>query len=114
MEGWTEIENKLKTFQDNFRKSYKCINKNIVIKEDTIKKHLAVQVLNYNNIISTIREYQSKLKQPHLLIATNIYWDVRDKLSNIYNKYNIDIQLPHNYNDNIKLDIVNITLLPPP
>ena len=66
--------------------------------------------MDFNKIFKIIAKYELQFVKEHKEIVTKIYWDLRDKLVKIFNRYNIKYELPHCFKIQIEFNIHSVLL----
>lgn len=107
---WELIEKVLNSEKESFKKAYKCINKNIYIRAETVRKHLGIIVSSLENIRDLINKHKSRFTEEHKRQSLDVYWTLRDQLVRILAKYSIDQKVPHSLEDTLQID-VNIVII---
>lgn len=92
---WEEISEKLSIEQENFSKSYKCLNKTAKVKQETLIKHLQILFEALEAIRSTINKYKDQFSPEHKQSCIDIFWQKRDKLVKILAHYDLESTIPH-------------------
>lgn len=106
MNKWSEIHKTLLIEKENFKKSFKCINKNIQIKQETVKKHLENLVLALESIRNLTYINFERVTKDHQKEALDIFWQLRDQLVKVLAKYNIQQEVSHSINEKISINII--------
>lgn len=73
MDNWELINKIISSEKENFRKSYKCINKNIYVRPETVRKHLNVIISSLESIREIICKYKEKFTTIHKNETLEIY-----------------------------------------
>ena len=107
---WQEIYDSIEVYKNSFNKAYKCVNKNIYIRPQTVRQHISTLIVDFNKISKIIAKYELQFVKEHKEIVTKIYWDLRDKLVKIFNRYNIKYELPHCFKIQIEFNIHSVLL----
>lgn len=105
MSKWELIERVLSVQKETFRKSYKCVNKNIFIKTETVRKHLKILISSLEGIREVVNNNFVKLTKEHQEQSQEVYWSLRDQLVRIFAKYNIRQQIPYTIEEPLKIDV---------
>lgn len=111
MEKWDLIQRIIFSEKDKFKKAYKCVNKNIYIRPETIRKHINSQVNALESIRDIVTKNFEKFTKEHKLETKELYWQLRDLLVKVLAKYNIKQHVPQDINEPIKIDL-NIIFIP--
>lgn len=109
---WELVRKVIETEKENFKRAYKCINKNTYIRTETVRKHLGVVISSLENIRNLVNTYKERFTDEHREQSFAAYWSLRDQLVRILSKYNIEQKIPHSIRESLAIDI-NI-LIPSP
>ena len=91
---WDEIINSLDPLQIKFKQSYKCLNVNRAIKEETLEKHTKILIETFNAIRATLHQQYNRYTTQHKEQAHELFLTLRDKLVKVFHKHNINIKVP--------------------
>lgn len=92
--SWEKILEQVSLHKTEFKKSYKCLNKNITISKETVQKHKTLLIENYNSIRLLIYNHFQYLTSEHKLLAKELFSNLRDSLIKIFSKHKIHIKIP--------------------
>lgn len=104
MDQWKITQKFIEVESDNIRRSYKCINQNRYIRQDTVKKHLDIITSSLENIREVIASTLPKFTTEHKKQALDQYFNLRDLLVKALAHYNINQEVPLNIEEQIKID----------
>lgn len=104
MDKWEQIRKTIYTEKENFKQAYKCINKNIYIKPETVRKHLVTLTGSLEIIREITYKNREKFTEEHKNEVLEVYWNLRDLLVRILDKYNINQKVPHSIEQQLKID----------
>lgn len=110
MDKWELIRRIIDTEKENFKRAYKCINKNTYVKPETVRKHLNTIINSLEIIREVIHRNNEKLTKEHRNIVLEIYWNLRDQLLKILDKYKINQPVSHSIDHPFQID-TNIILV---
>lgn len=105
MDQWDVINRLIITEKDIIGRSYKCINQNRHITQETVKKHLGIIISSLGNIREVISSNLSKFTNEHREKALGEYWGLRDLLVKALARYNINQNVPHNIDEKLAIDL---------
>jgi len=91
---WSEIAIRIDEFRFRFDKSYKCINRDAVIKSETLKNHIEILVGEYNNIVTLVNKYANRLTSEHNNKCLRVIKSLNTRLNNIRKRRHILIDVP--------------------
>lgn len=96
MVEWNDIlEVELKTHIEEFNRIYKCLNKQLLPKQETVDNHIKNIVAEFNNIQTIIHEsYSTFLSKDEQQIANTFFSSYRDKLIRIFARVGSRIKVP--------------------
>lgn len=109
MDKWDLIEKLILSEKKNFKRAYKCINKNVYVRPETVRKHLNTIINSLEIIREVAYKNREKFTVEHKNEVYEIYWHLRDQLVNVLDKYNIKQTVPHSIEHSLKID-TNIIL----
>lgn len=95
MDTWSQVLNKLRSYEGQIRKSYKCLNKKIHIRSDTVEKHRKSLLDNFELLRKFLNSCLDRLTAEHRKEAVTIYDNCRDRILKISAKHNLHIKIPH-------------------
>lgn len=98
---WQEIIKRLRLLKDDFDKSYKCLNLERNIKDETVVKHLRTLFDRFERIRVVVNVNFSKLTTPHKAAAECFFSDVRSRLISILSKKGLYIELPTTFHEEV-------------
>jgi len=101
---WNEIAKHINAFRSKFDKSYKCINKDAVIKTETLKNHIEVIVREYNSIVTLVNRYENKFTSEHNNKCLRVIKSLNTRLINVTNRRHIQIKVPEGLNQLAEFD----------
>lgn len=102
---WESVYTTLKNHKTELLKSYKCLNKNRPISEETINRHKTVILSNFEKIKEIINNFKDRLTPEHKELARSIFHSCRDRILKISAKHNLHIQVPLSTSTEVKVDI---------
>lgn len=109
MDKWELLQKLISSEKENFRRAYKCINKNIYVRPETVRKHLNTIISSLETIREVAYKNREKFTKDHKEEVLEVYWNLRDQLVRILDKYNINQTIPHSIEEPLKID-TNIIL----
>lgn len=101
-ERWEQVLSKLKLLKKTLYRSYKCLNKNTPIREETIFKHKNIIIQHFEEVRGIVNAYSNKFTPEHKAIAQGIFYYCRDHVLKISAKHNLHIKLPHSIGEKIE------------
>lgn len=104
MDTWSEVLNKLKSYEGQIRRSYKCLNKNRGIRNETIEKHKKILLDNFESLRTFLIGYENKLKTDHNKEAIAIYNNCRDRILKVSAKHSLHVKIPHSLTEGAKYE----------
>lgn len=91
---WQNILYKLRIIKEDFDKSYKCLNVERNIKDETIAKHLKILLDKFERIRVILNVNYNRLTTAHKAAAENFFSDVRSRIVTLLAKKGLEIKLP--------------------
>jgi len=107
---WEDILENISNYKSEFLKSYKCLNQNRSIKNETVLKHLSILKTQLENIRILSNTLEKRLTPDRFQILSECYFSCRDKLIKILSKFQIDVEVPNNFQEPFTIDIQSIIL----
>ncbi|XP_039228381.1 putative uncharacterized protein DDB_G0284213 isoform X2 [Drosophila yakuba] len=101
---WSEIAKRIDDFRYRFDKSYKCINRDAVIKPETLKSHTEIVVGEYNNIVTLVNNYKNRFTPEHCNKCLRVIKSLNTRLNNIKNRRHIAINVPESLDQLVEFD----------
>lgn len=95
---WNEIAKNIDAFRYKFERSYKCINKDAVIKTNTLIHHIDIIVREYNNIVTLVNKYENRFTAEHREKCLRVLKSLNTRLISVANRRHIQISVPKNLN----------------
>lgn len=103
---WQTIVTKLRLIQEQFDKSYKCLNTNKApTKDQTVEKHLSVLFERFEQVRVLINVNYSRLTHSHQVAAEGFFLDIRSKLATVLSRRGLDVKIPDNIHEELKREI---------
>lgn len=102
---WQQIVSKARQIKETFDRSYKCLNTDRPIKDETVDKHLKVLFDRYEQIRVLFNVNYSRLTQSHKAAAENFFADVRNKLTNVVSRQGLDVKLPDTLHEKLSYSV---------
>lgn len=102
---WESVYDTLKIHKAELFKSYKCLNKNRPVSEETINRHKTIILSNFEKIKEIINNLKDRLTPEHKVLAWNIFHSCRDRILKISAKHNLHIQVSLSTSSEVKIDI---------
>lgn len=107
MDIWHDTLETILKQKKTFKKSYKCLNKNVPISKPTVRKHLEILVSVLNKIRILILTYYKHFNEENKCKAREIYLDQLDKFKYILQKHGINSNVSSDYNTKVVLNLEN-------
>jgi hypothetical protein len=101
---WREIAKCIDEFRYKFNKSYKCINKDAVIKAETLKNHTEIVVRDYNNIVTLVNKYTNRFTAELLNKCIRVIKSLNKRLIYIRKRRHILINVPESLSQLVDFD----------
>lgn len=98
---WQSILNKCRSVKTIFEKSYKCLNIDRPIKDDTLNKHFDIILHCLEKIRVLLNVNYERLTCAHKVKAEAIFHDLRNRILTIASKKNFKITLPETLHEKI-------------
>lgn len=96
---WEYIVQKARTSKENFERSYKCLNINRPIREETIKQHFQNLFTNLEKIRVLFNVNYNRLTKAHQAAAEAFFLDLKTRIFKIATKKDISIELPNSLHE---------------
>lgn len=102
---WKDILQKARNIKENFERSYKCLNHDRPIKNETVKYHLQnlLQYLEEIRILFNVN--YKRLTTAHQRAADAFFLDLTIRITKIATKKGIDIELPNTIHEHVNVEI---------
>lgn len=107
MRDWNSIQQTLKTHIVEFNRIHKCLNKQQLPGDETVREHVTNIIAVYNKILSLYGTYKHILTSEHKESFGNDCLSVRDKLHILFDRLQLNILIPSNITDQVDKDIPN-------
>lgn len=101
---WQQIARQINSFKEKFEKSYKCVNKDTVIKVDTLIHHTTILTTEYNNISELVSTYKHKLTDAHNEKCLKLLRSLVTRLEYVSARHNFKLQITKNLYFPIEFD----------
>lgn len=89
-----QIINELLTYESEFNRIYKCLNKTILPKRETVEQHLKNILSEYNKIKSIYFQYNNVFNYNNQLIVLEILTKSHKRLLKVFKRLRVYIQVP--------------------
>lgn len=102
---WPAIVNKLRLLEEHFDKAYKCLNTpKAPTRDETVEKHLNVLFTRFEQIRTLINVNYTRLTHGHQRAAENYFLQIRNKLTNVLSRRDLNINIPESIHEELKYD----------
>lgn len=103
---WQKILDRCRAIKEDFDRSYKCLNIDRQIGQNTIDKHIKIILQCLEEIRTILNVNYERLTSSHKIAAEAFFHDTRDKVIQIATKKNIDIKIPETIQERINIETV--------
>lgn len=100
---WEICKQEIQRIKINFDKSYKCLNRAVIPKEDTQIKHLKILVACHNEIVHLIRPIFNEITTKNRLELINFFKAIKTKLEVIFKRLSVVASVPESFNEIIDI-----------
>lgn len=107
---WDKILTELIARKGEADRAYKCINKSVPIRRETIIKHCIAILAALNGIAEILRNLPVEIATVHKEQGQEIFISVRDKLIAALGKHNIEAEVPSTYTEDIQIEFEELYL----
>lgn len=101
---WPKIAASINHNKAVFDKSYKCVNKEVPIKVETLEIHIKIIIKEYNNICRIVTTIEDRLTETHKKHCHKILRSLNKRLINISIRHNLDIQIPEDLHSLVNIN----------
>lgn len=101
---WPKIAASINHNKAVFDKSYKCVNKEVPIKVETLETHIKIIIKEYNNICRIVTAIEDRLTETHKKHCHKILRSLNKRLIHISIRHNLDIQIPEDLHSLVNIN----------